>query len=230
MTQADDAESGISRRRAHAQGSKKRNYAHRRAEIITAAAELFRMNGYQSTSLAQIAEAIGTDRASLYYYFSSKEEVFDIIVTDVVEQNLAIAEGIRDSEASAVDKLHRVTTQLMTSYAENFPFLYIYLQENMAQISGKRQAWAERMRAVNRRYERAIGEMIQQGLDEGTIKAVAPAWVIANGLMGMISWTNRWFNPQTSSVSAAEIGAAYAEILLTGIVNTAALGKPSAPA
>ncbi len=107
----------------------------------------------------------------------------------------------------------------MSSYAEHFPFLYIYLQENMAHVPVKRQAWADRMRALNRRYERAIGEMIQQGLDEGTIKAVAPAWVIANGLMGMISWTNRWFNPNTSSVSAAEIGEAYSEILLSGIVT-----------
>lgn len=229
MTNSDDAESGIGRRRAQALGSKKSAYAGRRAKIISAAAELFRKSGYQSTSLAQIAEAIGTDRASLYYYFSSKEEIFDIIVTDVVEQNLAIAESIRDSDGTAVHKLHRVTTQLMSSYAENYPFLYIYLQENMAQIAGKRQAWAERMRAVNRRYERAIGEMIQQGLDEGTIKAVAPAWVIANGLMGMISWTNRWFNPETSSVSAAEIGEAYAEILLTGIVNSAALTRSSFP-
>lgn len=220
MTVPTESESGIGRRRAAALGSKHRVYTDRRAEIVAAATELFRTNGYQATSLAKIAEAIQADRATLYYYFSSKEEVFDVIVTDVVEQNLAIAEGIRDSDAPAVAKLHLVTTQLMSSYAEHYPFLYIYLQENMARVAVKRQAWADRMRLVNRRYERAISDMIQQGIDEGTIKAVAPAWVIANGLMGMISWTYRWFNPKTSSVSATEIGEAYAEILLSGIVSS----------
>jgi hypothetical protein len=34
----------------------------------------------------------------------------------------------------------------------------------------------------------------------------------------MFGWTNRWFNPATSPVDAATIGAAYADILLRGMV------------
>lgn len=206
-------------RRAQAQDQKSAGYEDRRAAIVEAAAIRFRRHGYGATNLAQIAQDIGTDRASIYYYFSSKEELFDVLVTDVVKANLAIAEDIRDSTGSAPDKLHRLIVQLMTSYAEHFPFLYVYLQENMAHVVSKRQSWAEDMRAVNRRYEQAIADMLQQGMDEGSIKRVGNPQVLAYGLMGMVSWTHRWFNPQTSAVTAHEIGETYAQTLLNGLAE-----------
>ena len=209
--------SGIGLRRAQAQDQKNAGYEDRRTAIIEAAAARFRRQGYGATNLAQIAEDIGTDRASLYYYFSSKEELFDVLVTDVVKANLAIAEEIRDGSGTAPEKLHRFIVQLMTSYAEHYPFLYVYLQENMAHVVSKRQAWAEEMRAVNRRYEQAVTDLVQQGMDEGTIKQVGDPQVLAFGVMGMVSWTHRWFNPQTSAVTAREIGEAYAETLLNGM-------------
>lgn len=210
-------QSGIGQRRATAQGQKNAGYEDRRNEILKAAATLFRTGGYRGTSIGKIASAVGTDRASIYYYFSSKEEVFDILVTDVVKANLAIAEGIRDSAAPAPEKLRSLVVGLMMSYAEHYPFLYVYLQENMAHVAPKRKAWAAEMRRVNRQYEAAVTDMIQQGIDEGTIKAVGEPWVLAYGLMGMISWTHRWFNPQTATVDARTIGESYADVLLAGL-------------
>jgi hypothetical protein len=41
-------------------------------------------------------------------------------------------------------------------------------------------------------------------------------WVIAYGIIGMVTWSNRWFHPDKSAVRAEEIGAACAETLLQG--------------
>ena len=51
----------------------------------------------------------------------------------------------------------------------------------------------------------------------GTLRKVGPADVVAYGLFGIIGWTHRWFRPETSLVSAAEVGRTYAELLLGGI-------------
>lgn len=211
--------SGIGQRRATAQGQKNAGYEDRRAEILVAAAALFRTGGYRGTSIGKIAEKVGTDRASIYYYFSSKEEVFDVLVTDVVKGNLVIAEQIRDSPTSATEKLRELVVQLMCSYAEHYPFLYVYLQENMAHVDPKRKAWAAEMRQVNRRYEGAVTDIISQGITEGSIKPVGEPWVLAYGLMGMVSWTHRWFNPRTAEVDAKAIGESYADVLLSGLTN-----------
>lgn len=214
---ADPDDSGIGRRRAAARGRKKGGYSLRRTEIINAAAQVFKVRGYQGTSLADIAEAVGTERASLYYYVSSKEELLDEVVTDVVKANLKVAEGIRDSDQPAPAKLRELITSLMVSYAENYPFLYVYLQENLAHVAEARREWAEEMRKVNRRWEEAVTAIVTQGVEEGTLRPVTDPRVMAYGLIGMVSWTNRWFNPERSAVDAATIGESYASMLLDGV-------------
>ena len=209
--------SGIARRRAAARDGAGRGYHLRRDEIVRAAAEVFKQRGYQGTSLADVAEAAGTERASLYYYVSSKEELLDEVVTDVVRANLAVAEDIRDGPGSAPAKLRELVTGLMTSYAEHYPFLYVYLQEDLAHVPAARRAWAQEMRQVNRRWEAAVTQIVQQGIDEGTMRSTAPARETAFGVVGMVSWTSRWFNPGRSPVDAAAIGETYARLLLEGL-------------
>jgi TetR/AcrR family transcriptional regulator, cholesterol catabolism regulator len=214
---AEAQPSGIGRRRAAAQGENRTAYRERRQEIITVAADLFKARGFRGTSIGQIAEALDTDRATLYYYIGSKEELFDEVVTDAVRANVDVALAIKDGEGSAPDKLRRLVVSLMDSYAAHYPFLYVYIQENLGHVGGTRADWSREMRQLNKAYEDAVVAIIQSGIDEGTIRPVAEAWVMAYGLIGMFGWTNRWFNPATSPVDAATIGAAYAEILLRGM-------------
>jgi AcrR family transcriptional regulator len=214
---AEAQPSGIGRRRAAAQGENRTAYRERRQEIITVAADLFKARGFRGTSIGQIAEALDTDRATLYYYIGSKEELFDEVVTDAVRANVDVAMGIKDGEGSAPDKLRRLVVSLMESYAAHYPFLYVYIQENLGHVGGTRADWSREMRGLNKAYEDAVVAIIQSGIDEGTIRPIAEAWVMAYGLIGMFGWTNRWFNPATSPVDAATIGAAYADILLQGM-------------
>jgi AcrR family transcriptional regulator len=213
------ADSAIARRRASAREAASDSYSRRRAEIVATAAELFHQRGYQATSLADVAGAVGTDRASLYYYVGSKEELLDAVVSDVVRANLAAAEAIRDSTDPAPAKLRRLVVDIMDQYARHFPFLYVYVQENLAHVSGQRQAWAQEMRAINRRYEDTLTEIIAGGIAEGSLRAVGEPRVLAYGLLGMVSWSSRWFHPQRSGPDAATIGATYAEVLLGGLVR-----------
>lgn len=49
-------------------------------EILDAALELFSTQGYEATSVAQIAAAVGIRKASLYSHFASKQEILDELV------------------------------------------------------------------------------------------------------------------------------------------------------
>lgn len=219
MTQhADESGSRIGRRRAAAAGGTSVNYHDRRGEIIAAAVTLFRERGYRRTSLADIAEAVGTDRASIYYYFGSKDEILSVAVTPVVMNDAATAEEIRDSADPTPVKLRRVVTGMMRSYTEHYPLLYLYLQENLSHVTDRRQAWATEMRAVNRRYEAAVEAIIREGIAAGSLRPLGEPRVLAYGLMGMVSWTYRWFSPQRSAVDPASIGEAYADVILHGMV------------
>ena len=213
------ARSAIGRRRAAALDGRRAGYHSRRTEIIRVAASLFKQKGFRATSLADIAAAVGADRATLYYYVGSKDELLDEVVTDVVKENLELARGIRDCDDPAPVKLRRLVTSIMTSYAEHYPFLYVYVQENLSDVGEKRQAWARQMRRVNRRYEQTVEAIVREGVEDGSLRAVGDPRVVAFGLLGMVSWTSRWFNPHRSTVSAEQVAATYVDVLLHGIVR-----------
>ncbi|HWL38381.1 MAG TPA: helix-turn-helix domain-containing protein [Frankiaceae bacterium] len=65
-----------------------------RAEILRVALELFRAQGYDATSLRQIAERLGITKAALYYHFKAKEQL-------VVELTRPFLDGFADIVASA---------------------------------------------------------------------------------------------------------------------------------
>jgi AcrR family transcriptional regulator len=64
---------------AQATKAKRRALAHdansTRERILDAALDLFVAQGYDGTSLRQIAEQLGVTKAALYYHFESKEEI-----------------------------------------------------------------------------------------------------------------------------------------------------------
>ena len=214
--------SGIGRRRNRAQKSGSDSYQQRRREIAHAAAGVFNRKGFRGTSLGAVAAELGIDRASLYYYIGSKEELFDEVVREVTEVNVARALAIEASVDSPPEKLRALIKDLMESYGRNYPLLYIYIRENLSHVAGDRSAWAAQMKRLNRRYEESAVAIIQQGLDDGTFRALGSARVIAFGILGMVGWTNRWFVPDRSAESAAEIGDGYAELILTGLVSSGA--------
>ena len=55
-------------------------------EILEASLDLFSVQGFEATSISQIADAVGIRKASLYSHFESKQAILDAIVKEVLEQ------------------------------------------------------------------------------------------------------------------------------------------------
>ena len=215
----ENAASDIGRRRGRALKKGSDAYQEKRNEIAKAAARVFNEKGYSNTNLADIAEAMGIDRASLYYYVSNKQELFDEVVREASERNIAAAEAARLSIDLPLEKLQTVVTELMTSYAANYPLLYVYLRENLSHVDPERTEWSKYMRGLSHRFEDAVIAIVQEGIDDGSIRPLASARVLAFGVIGMVGWTNRWFVPDRSPESAEVIGKAFAEIALKGLAT-----------
>ncbi len=211
--------SAIAVRRLSARKDSTEAYQDRRTEIATAAAAVFNRQGYVGTTISAVAKEMKTDRASLYYYISSKEELFDEVVREVSDANVATAEAIRASTAPAPEKLRLLIDSLTQSYASNYPLLYVYIRENLSHVTGKRSVWSNHMRALNRRYDEAITAIVAEGMADGTLLAVAPPQVVAFGIIGMVGWTNRWFDPNRSPHDAATIAKGFADMVLGGLIS-----------
>src|SRR5437868_4750030 len=69
-------------------------YQDRRKAIVDEAARAFQERGYEATTFGLIAHRLNTDRASLYYYFGSKQDLFREVVREVAQETVETAEAV----------------------------------------------------------------------------------------------------------------------------------------
>ena len=210
-------QSNIAQRRLQARASGEKDYLDRREELLQAAGKIFKEKGFRGASIDQIAKEVGIDRASIYYYTSGKEELFRDIVQDATSSNIMMAEGIFGSDLPSKEKIHKLVTSLMQSYQDHYPYLYVYVQEDMTRIASERTAWAAGMRKLAKRFDSAVTSIIREGIANGAFRCdPAQAHIAAFAIIGMCNWSHRWFQPAEKN-SAALVGETFARIVLSGL-------------
>lgn len=189
----------------------------RRREVIEAASRVFAKKGYQATTIAAVAEELNIDRASLYYYISSKEELFDDVVREACEDNVRIARNIDKSSDNALEKLQKFIIETTNSYERHYPLLHIYVRENLKTVGDSRSAWAKQMRQLNHDYEDAIIKIIEEGYEDGSFRNLGPSRTVAYAIMGMVNWVGRWYKPGNVSGTSLAIGSIFTELVINGL-------------
>ena len=80
----------------------------RRQAIIDVAKEAFCRQGFEATSMSEIASRVGGSKATLYNYFRSKEEIFIAVMessaTDRIAEAFKILEENTDIRFTLVDR------------------------------------------------------------------------------------------------------------------------------
>lgn len=212
------ATSNMSRRRKAALADGGTDYIAKRAELIRIAAGLFRTNGFNATTFNDIAQHVGLDRATLYYYFESKQEIFQDAVNGALVRNLQGLQAIMAQTGKRpVEKLEALVKMLMVSYSENYPYLFLYLQQDLHTIIDQKGAWARRVRDETRTIEEAVKTLINEGITTGALRDDIPVTLSANSIFGMLNWTHRWYQPDAKH-SPEAIAEAFCKIFIDGMV------------
>jgi AcrR family transcriptional regulator len=214
---SEPAVSRISQRRSAALTEGGADYSAKRTELIRVAAEVFRAKGYAAATLNDIASVFGTDRASLYYYVASKEELFQECISVSVSSNIEKAEAISAKAISPREKLKELIDLLINSQVEHYPYMYVYIQEDMRQVASQDALWAQNMVEQTHRLERLFIDVIAEGVNDGVFRSDLSNTLIANSLFGMTQWTHRWFVPGKSKYSAEDLIRVFSTVLFEGI-------------
>jgi AcrR family transcriptional regulator len=213
--EGDEPTSGLGRRRRQAHATQEESYVARRAELVAIAAEIFREKGYEETTLGDIAARFGTDRASLYYYVGGKEDLFEEAIRGVLDHDVEEAEAIAALDLDAGEKLRLLIGQQLDSQERNYPFMHLYIQEQMRTVGRGESDWARWMAAQTRRYEKVVRAVVEDGIRAGTIRSDVEVDLFLNGLFGMLNWCHRWFKPGTP-YRAERVAEAFAALFLDG--------------
>lgn len=172
-----------------------------RQQIRAVALELFAEQGYEKTSLREIAERLGVTKAAVYYHYRTKEE----ILSSLLDEHLAgMDELVEWAEAQPPGRerrrglIERYAAQL-AAMQEDGPQLIRFMQEN--QTSMKELAAAAGMRE---RFRRLVALLVDPG---------APAADRLRGQLALVALHIGAFGRDLEA-DAAESGAAALEVAL----------------
>ena len=76
-----------------------------REEVINTAQKLFKQFGLQKTTMEDIAKSMGRGKSTLYYYYKSKDEIFDAVVQQEINEVFEKTKNAIDKVSSAEEKL-----------------------------------------------------------------------------------------------------------------------------
>ncbi|WP_117213358.1 TetR/AcrR family transcriptional regulator [Allorhizocola rhizosphaerae] len=121
-----------------------------RGRIQAVALELFTEQGYDKTSLREIAERLGVTKAALYYHFKSKEEIVESLTADHVrrmESLLDWARGRQPTPEFRREFVHRYMENL--SVSQHFKVMK-FIQQNQPSMKNMPNAakWRESMQQM----------------------------------------------------------------------------------
>lgn len=77
----------------------------RRADILQSARHLFTTKQYDKVSMQDIMDELAIAKGTIYHYFASKEALFEAVVEDIANENLAVLEKIVKQPGNALEKL-----------------------------------------------------------------------------------------------------------------------------
>lgn len=214
----------MGRRRRAAQSTGGEDYQAKRRDVIHAAATVFAVKGYHGTNLYDIATALDTNRASLYYYVSGKEELLRESVAQYAPALVEQARRIAAAQEPAPARLRAFVSWIMAAYEADYPHRYLFLLRNDGPSEDAQ--WAQQIGEVGREIQAQLIGILTQGIKSGELRSDLPVDLIANAVFGMLNWTDRWFTPG-KDYPANQVGDCFAELLLDGLAVQHGRVRPS---
>ncbi|HEY0227581.1 MAG TPA: TetR/AcrR family transcriptional regulator [Mycobacterium sp.] len=181
---------------------------------MQAAAHVFREHGFEAATLRDVAAALNTDRASLYYYVGSKEELLQEIVRQALRRDIETAEAVKRSRTGTREKITALVEAMVDSYDKNYPHMMVYI-EDLGRIARQDSEWSVDVIEQTRIYESLVHSILRKGQRDGTLRPDLPVELCALALFGMINWMHRWYRPN-GKWKPKEVAATFTEIFLEG--------------
>jgi len=152
--------------------------------IVTAAGDLFDRQGFNQTSLQEIADAVGIARPSIYHYFENREQIFVAGIDVITEIRNKIVEKMHAHEGDPIERLTSIANELGRLVSENPVWVRVLLKDEVALPPKARQ----RDLASRKAYFDLLADLLSDGIDRGYLRPLderATALVIVNALTGL---------------------------------------------
>ena len=185
-------------------------------ELLEVAANVFYERGYSAASLREIADRLGIMKGSLYYYFTSKEDLLFSLLDTVHRDGIANVSRIAGGNADPLQKLSLVIYGHVSFIANNFVRTAVFLHEmNALPVERQRQ-----ILGGDRTYSKIFRSLIDEAQKGGLVDESLDTRLTGDILLNSLNSIYRWLEPRGAPQVHA-IGRHFSDILVHGIANEA---------
>lgn len=186
-----------------------------RSAILGNAMHLFGKQGFNGTSMRDIAAAVGILPGSLYAHINGKEALLFEIVADGINRFISAVAPHAQAKSDPLERMRRMIVAHVEVVADN-PERSQVVFHQWRYLSGDSLP-----QAIDRRreYENHFVKVFQDGVKEGTFRADGNMRIAVLSILGALNWTPEWFSPD-GKLSASSVGECMADTLLGGILAT----------
>jgi AcrR family transcriptional regulator len=167
-----------------------RNDAQRQA-ILDAASLLFIEKGFGGTNINDIADAVGTTRTALYYYFPSKETMLAALTEEVTEKASALAQSVSGRDELPADEALRLLILQHAGLILSHPVQFRVVERSESSLPEPHRSAAQ---SARRSLLNHFVRVIQRGVDDGQFRRGTDARIAAFSIIGMCNWAAWWFD------------------------------------
>jgi AcrR family transcriptional regulator len=182
------------------------------ADIIQAAAQIFRQKGYHGTSMQDIADAVQLQKASLYHHISGKQEILVSILDHALDLMIDDLQAVITSDAPPAEQLRQAMFTYVSRLADDADLAAVLLLEHRSLADAARASHIRR----RDRFESLWRSIIQRGIEVGEFRPQDPR-LTTFALLGVLNWTITWYRPD-GEFSPGQVADLYADLFLHGLL------------
>lgn len=202
-----------------------------REDIIRAAADVLQRNGYEATTMKDIAGAVKLTAASLYHHFRNKDALLLAVLEAGLEQVIGQIEPIVASKLASDEKLRQMICMhvvSVTEYTAVGAAMVFEIRSLMGVKSPLSNASLEDKKAykdfIERRtafferrdeFENLFRQVIREGMESGAFRAV-DVGIFTKTMLGAHNWIGVWYKPM-GRLSGTEIAEMMADSFLRAL-------------
>jgi AcrR family transcriptional regulator len=185
----------------------------RRSQILASALAVFSQKGFHVSSVSDVAAHAGVSQGTIYWYFDSKEELFDAAIMEYFADFGTEMTSALEGGGTASEKLRALAKNMDRFVAEAQQVLVAFLSY-WASGQGQQksaQLWIE----VLREYADYMVTVIEEGISTGEFKEVDArglVWAMSAAYDGLAAYA--MFIPE---IDVERVSAAFVDTLLQGL-------------
>ncbi len=183
----------------------------RREQIFNSALKLMRSNGFQGTTMRDIAADLGIEAASLYNHISSKEDILRNTCFSIGNRLVQSIHEVNDLYFNAEEKLRWAVKNHVLTLTENLDASYVFIHEwrNLSE--------PQRTEFISLRddYEKQFTQILETGETEHLFNATDKKFAVLT-ILASLNWIVEWYRAD-GKMKAEDIAVKLGDFILTGL-------------